>query len=370
MIRFILENAIDASELITDPVITSDNVIDNVKKISRSKYVRSDNIDSDFTIHGNAAESADISAMVLAKHNFSENVNYQLILYPDYDQGGTPLYDSGILTVTAEEAATDMYEWGEFNWGAIVWEEDKKDSDNRQFYDLVLWKEDSVISNVKSFSIIIGFPESSNDAIFFDDTSIYFDDTSTYWSQEYIGEILIAGVTNISPSGGTLTGFSNLLSQERFRSVYYTGLRQNPNRYDVPVQGTEVVQINIPYYEIGRIYLGEYIEPTYNISLGHSISWKENTKQYRPSSGTLRSDYTTSNRSMTFSLNTIPSPDSADLHKKLISKGLRDDLYISIFPGDADKEIDYSSLVKFTKIPKYTEFINSYYKSKFTIEEV
>ena len=126
------------------------------------------------------------------------------------------------------------------------------------------------------------------------------------------------------------------------------------------------------YFEIGRLLIGKYIEPTYNIGYGHSLAWEETTKQYRTESGSLRSDVSVPYRRFEFNLGTITEADRVLLQNELRNVGLRRDLFISLFPEDAslEKQIDYSGIVKMVKIPKFTEFAQNYYKSKYIMEEV
>lgn len=263
-----------------------------------------------------------VSAMVLGRHNFSADVTYRLELFSD-NNWITPLpgYTPVTYTVSPEEAATDLWEWGEFNWGTVHWGGDKLNT-NKQFFNIVLWL-DKVYTGVRSAKIILAPVLNAGTLFFCDDYSIFCDNSSIYCDDLGYG------------AGGS--GASNL-----------------------------------PYYEIGRIFLGKYIEPKYNISYGHSIQWKENTQQYRPSSGTLHSDIVTANKEMSFDLNTIPEVERNTIHKQLINLGLSKDFFISLFPEDTKntKRIDYSAIVKFTKVPKYTEFHCDYYKSNYIVEEV
>jgi len=126
------------------------------------------------------------------------------------------------------------------------------------------------------------------------------------------------------------------------------------------------------YFEIGRLFIGKYIQPTYNIGYGHSLSWEETTKQYRTESGSLRSDISVPYRKFDFNLGTITEDDRILLQHEFRNVGLRKDLFVSLFPEDSsqDKKIDYSGIVKMTRIPRFTEFAQNYYKAKYTMEEV
>jgi len=157
------------------------------------------------------------------------------------------------------------------------------------------------------------------------------------------------------------------------------GLNINPNYaywLDAPVDNVQSIKIvlDVPaeQVEIGRLIIGDYIEPTYGVGYNHKLEWKETSKQYRTAGSTLRSDVTTPIRKMEFSLGTINETDRTLLQEGLRYVGLRNDFYISIFPEDSDsqKERDYSAIVKLTKEPSMSEYANLYYNSKYVVEEV
>jgi len=129
---------------------------------------------------------------------------------------------------------------------------------------------------------------------------------------------------------------------------------------------------SVAYFEVGRLIIGKYIQPTYNIGYGHSLTWEESTKQYRTDSGSLRSDNSIPYRKFEFNIGTITEADRIVLQHELRNAGLRRDLFISLFPEDVslEKKTDYSGIVKMTKVPKFTEFAQNYYKSKYIMEEV
>jgi hypothetical protein len=124
--------------------------------------------------------------------------------------------------------------------------------------------------------------------------------------------------------------------------------------------------------EIGRLIVGNYIEPTYNISYGHGLSWVENTRQFRKEGNTLRSTIYEPSKKLTFDLRTINETDRAILQSNFRDIGLRKDMFISIFPEDIDldKVEHYSGIVKLTKIPSTSEYAHMYYNSKYEMEEV
>lgn len=129
---------------------------------------------------------------------------------------------------------------------------------------------------------------------------------------------------------------------------------------------------NMDFFQFGRIFMGEAIETAVGVSLGHSIYWKETTNQFRTEDGTLRSDIITPSKVLAFSLDTINDSDRQNLQRSFAQVGMREDFFVSLFPGSctSNKELDYSGIVKLTKIPKYSEFAQNFYKSKYVVEEI
>ena len=126
------------------------------------------------------------------------------------------------------------------------------------------------------------------------------------------------------------------------------------------------------YFQIGRLFLGNSISIAIGASFGHNIYWNENSSQYRTEAGTLRSDIVTPNKVIEFSLNTIYESERSALQRALAITGKQKDFFISLFPESCDPnfQIDYSGIVKMTKIPRYTEFAPSLYSAKYTVEEI
>jgi hypothetical protein len=323
-VRFVVDNLVDYFTLSSVNGSPNDNyIVSNVARSTRGQTFRSEDTLTDTEIKGTFSTNSSVSVMVIGRHNFSNSVYYRLYLYSD-EAWTTTIYDSQNILVTSEEAVTDYWEWGEFYWGTINWGGSKYD--NRIFYkqNIVLWL-DQVYSNVKSFKIVFSAPVEGGGGevpLYCNDFSIYCNNSDIYCNQTTYGE----GATS---SAG------------------------------------------IDYYEVGRIILGHYIEPLYNLSYGHSISWAENTSQYRPSLGTLQSDIATTNRRFELSLKTIPESDRITIHKELQSVRLKKDLFISIFHENESeyKEEDYSGIVKIVTMPKFNEFIHSYYNTTYVLEE-
>ena len=322
--RFIIDNFIDYASLQATNSTNTSYPVSNIARTSRGRVYRSDNTSTLTEIKGTYTEQKTASAIVIGRHNFSNDVYYRLYLYSD-DNWTTQTYDSTLLQVTDEQALSDLWEWGEFHWGTIPWGGDKLEDRKIKFTNIVLWFDSPKI--VQSFKLELSGPVSGggggSNPLYCNNNTIYTNNTVIY-----------CNATDYTEGGGT-------------------------------------GETGINYFEIGRIFLGNHIEPAYGISANHSISWDENTNQYRPSAGTLQSDISTINKRFEFSLNTIPESDRIDLHKQLLELGLSKDFFISIYTDDNSitKEDDYSGIVKLVDIPKYTQFLPLWYKSNYVIEE-
>jgi hypothetical protein len=220
--------------------------------------------------------------------------------------------------------------------------------------------------------------------------------------------LTITGVlSDIVPSNSFVIGSHNFNAGTRYRlQVYTDAAMATTPAYDstevtvsstLAVMDTDTFQYNIPiwydevggsaafklllinsesdpmpYFQIGRLFMGDAISTNIGVSFGHNIYWKESTKQYRTEDGTLRSDKVTSSKVLEFSINTIYESERSILQRALAVAGKRKDFFISLFPESCheDLQIDYSGIVKMTKIPRYAEFAPDFYSAKYTVEEI
>lgn len=317
-LRIVADTVIDTGSLTALPAITD---LDNLKKESRSKVIRFSGATQDINVA--IAPTKAISSVVFGRHNITIGTTIRILMYSDV--GATTLiHDSGILTVTADESAGSFINWGDFVWGAINWAQ--TDADQEEFA-----------------------PQPNY---------VYWVPTPRL---EDIGLTAVFGWTSGVDCDGTVPSMTLPPTEE---TVYG------------PISAVQAMTIEIGNItqetEIGRLIAGTYIEPTYNMPFGHTMEWKEDTKQYRTEGGTLRSDLGIPNRRFTFDLGTINEEDRSTISDAMRRVGMRKDFYISLFPEDTNlsKKQDYSGIMKLTKIPSMTEFAPSYYKSKYVMEEV
>jgi hypothetical protein len=128
----------------------------------------------------------------------------------------------------------------------------------------------------------------------------------------------------------------------------------------------------INYFQIYRMFAGEYNQFSVGAALGNSRYFKDTTEQYRTDAGTLRSDYTVPSKIIEFDISAIKESERSDLSRALAYVGKRKEFFISTFAESCNtkKDIDFSGVVKLTKVPKYIEFANNIYNSKIQVEEV
>ena len=130
------------------------------------------------------------------------------------------------------------------------------------------------------------------------------------------------------------------------------------------------------YFQIYRLFAGEYFDSSIGASLNNTWYYNDNSKQYRTDFGSLRTDIVTPSKLIDFDLGTINDLERSSLARSLASVGMYKEFFISVFKNSCDetikplKELDYSGVVKLISVPKYTEFANKYYNTKIVVEEV
>lgn len=319
-VKIVAENYADTGRLTANPAVSMD--LENLKSQSISKIIRTN-------ITGPAQQEISlsivpirtISAIVLGRHNFPLNMTLQFILK---DSGGGILHTSPLLTVQADEVGERNIPWDSYLW-------------------------DTTASNI-------------------DDVAEEFDPKANYvyWVEEDAGDATVLY--------DSMTG-EYLLDTVSLEPLWETGGSYGAGFTGIDNVATIQILIDVPInkqIEIGRLIVGEYISPVYNVSFNHKIEWKETSKQYRTEAATLRSDIGNPVRKIDFQLELINDEDRTELQAGLRYVGLRRDFYIDIFPTSTsvDKQRDYSGIMKLTQEPVMSEYANLYYKSKYIMEEV
>lgn len=294
--------------------------VDNLKLTSRSSIMRTYSND-DFMIEGSFSGRKAVNSLVFGRHTFPVNTRYKIEFFDD-SLFQNLIWSSGYQVIDRDQAGTDMVPWGDFIWSSSdQWGIDRiRDDPFKPPANLIIWL-DEIVNNTASFRITLS-----------KDVNI-------------IGDYIYCNSADI------LCNFTNIDCNSEY-----------------PTYAPAVVT----NYEASRLFIGNYIQPTFGVSVGHTLRWEEDTKQYRTESGTLRSDYSVPYRVFEFDLATLAESDRIRLQHEFRTVGLRKDFFMSAFPKDTskDKQIDYSGIMKITKVPKFTEFAPKYYKSSYIMEEV
>lgn len=127
------------------------------------------------------------------------------------------------------------------------------------------------------------------------------------------------------------------------------------------------------YLQAARLVLGAYFEPTYNLGETLDMSWREQSKQTRTEGGTLRTDEREPYRRFGFDLGMLTASERTTLMDRLRRAGLRNDLFLSCYPEDADADLerDHAGLVKLIEVPTMQANSNlpNIYRTQLVFEE-
>ena len=118
--KLLINNLLDTTTLsYTTGTIEDELPLDNLKKVSRSRVMRS-TTEGTLVIEGVLAGAKLITGFIIGGHNFLVDVTYELKLYNSSDLSGTPVTytESGIHTIVTEQAATDL---DNFQYNIPIW---------------------------------------------------------------------------------------------------------------------------------------------------------------------------------------------------------------------------------------------------------
>lgn len=124
------------------------------------------------------------------------------------------------------------------------------------------------------------------------------------------------------------------------------------------------------YIEFARLFMGLHWSPQSNFSYGVQMAWLENSTQERTDGGTLRTDARSPYRRWSFNLDYLTQGERAQLADILRNAGLRNDMFLSCFPGQGGTlERDYAGGAKLVQMPGLVHnFVNNY-RSELVLEE-
>lgn len=168
-------------------------------------------------------------------------------------------------------------------------------------------------------------------------------------------DLNVPGVANFAYGGGVYAG------------LFFTGGSVRKLYIELVDSGSVA-----GYLEAARLVTGDYWEPTYNADWGIKLGYKDDSTHSRTDSGDLITDIKPRAKTLTFDLGDMVPADREGLMRIVRSNGLPAPIFISVFPGDTDKnkEQDYQIYGKLSQISELTLQRFSSYTVSITIEEI
>lgn len=125
------------------------------------------------------------------------------------------------------------------------------------------------------------------------------------------------------------------------------------------------------YLEVSRLMSGLYDTFSKNVDNGLVFGYKNNTKQIRSASGSLRAVTAEKYRYVEFSHSWLTEVEQLIFLESTKNAGLDSDIIMSIYPDDSSKqkEIEHSFIGKITNAPLFIHDDYLRYVTKYTIEE-
>jgi hypothetical protein len=99
------------------------------------------------------------------------------------------------------------------------------------------------------------------------------------------------------------------------------------------------------YIEAARIIMGDYWTPSYNPDYGAAVTYADNTKNDRSDAGSLLSDKGIRYRKMTLTMSLMKPVDRQKMKDIFRINGMSDPVFISLFPQDADPDLEDSHML-------------------------
>lgn len=123
---------------------------------------------------------------------------------------------------------------------------------------------------------------------------------------------------------------------------------------------------------VSRLLVGNYWEPKHNISYGISVGYNDSSTIERLQSGDQYVITSPRNKVMNFDLQYIADQDKYVLFDILRTNGKTVPIFVSLFPGDADKNLEqmYSIYGRFNTLPNMSYATYTMHSSSLQLEEI
>lgn len=126
------------------------------------------------------------------------------------------------------------------------------------------------------------------------------------------------------------------------------------------------------YLEFSRILIGKAWKPVHNTKFGISTDFVDQSQQSRTQSGNLITDNKPSYKTLNFDLEWLTPSDRTEFIKLIKTVGVKQSVFASIFPNDADteKESLYQIYGKFTNSVTITHPMFTVYTTSVSLEQI
>lgn len=103
------------------------------------------------------------------------------------------------------------------------------------------------------------------------------------------------------------------------------------------------------YIQVGRLMIGSYFSPKYNVNWGYSDGWQDLSTQSRTRGGDLRTEHRPRFRKGTLKFSWLDATDSGRFSQMFFEVGRSKDMLISTFPEDGtSRDYLHTMIVKLT----------------------
>jgi hypothetical protein len=94
-------------------------------------------------------------------------------------------------------------------------------------------------------------------------------------------------------------------------------------------------------FDLSRLFIGRVFEPTHNLEFGFSTKYKDLSTNERTEDGSLHIVKKAKYRILSISLADITHSDRAKLAQMIVQSGTQQDVFVSVFNGDAEALADF-----------------------------
>ena len=125
------------------------------------------------------------------------------------------------------------------------------------------------------------------------------------------------------------------------------------------------------YVQASRLFVGQHFEPAVGVSSGMQLGYRENSQQARTEGGSLRVEAGAIWRTLQVDTREMAESDRLRMIDIARNSGMRNDVFVSVFPGRADElERDYQLQARLAQQNPFTTNVPLIHNATLTFEEL